>query len=113
MLPNALVQIHQALGRLAVLAFGHSFEGDGFCFAVVQNRPAGVGCQQALQPQPEAIFAVFPQGQDRPVGGAARGFKAAIGSAAQRQKAMQKIVSGVGIRFDVVEQHPRGIAELG
>ena len=56
---------------------------------------------------------MLPQGQDRPVGGAAGSFKAAIGPAAQRQKAMQKIVSGVGIRFDVVEQHPRGIAELG
>ena len=79
----------------------------------MQHRPARVCGKQALQPLPEAIFAMLPQGQDRPVRGAASVFKAAIGSAAQGQKAMQEIVSSIGIRFDVVEQHPGCPMELG
>ena len=102
------------LGLPGTLALGQAHQGDGLRLAVVQQRPAGVALQQGLQPAPEPGLAVLLQGQQRLVAptGIDLGRPGAIRLAGHDHEAVQEVVAGIGIRLDVIEQHPRRRGQL-
>ena len=115
MAPQPQVHIdHPAaqLGDLALfgaLALGQPHQRQQLGFAVVEHRPIGIGSQQTLQPLPKPGLTVLLQSQQwviRRLGRHRRSGPAPFGIPRQAHKTVQKIVSGVGVGFDVVDQHP-------
>jgi hypothetical protein len=72
---NPGVHINQAslqstqlrIGR--TLPLGQSPKGQGFCFAVMQDRPSLVPTQETLQSKPTALFSMLRQHKKRVIGG--------------------------------------------
>ena len=121
MAPQPQVHIDHAAAQLGdlpllrPLPLGQPHQGQQLRFAVVQHRPIGVGGQQPLQALPKPRFSVLLQRQQRVIrrfGRSVRRGPTAVLTPGQPHEAMQEVVAGVGIGFDVVDQHARRCDQL-
>jgi hypothetical protein len=95
------------------LAPGQTHQCDRFSFAVVQHRPAWIVIKPTPQPLPQQGLPVLEQGQQRLVTALAQiGWPAAIRQALHHNKAVQEIIPGIWVRFDVVEEQSRGAIQF-
>ena len=104
------VHIHEPLpqvGEISIrnsLALGHASQGQRLRFSVMQHGPGGESIQQARQPSPAAFLRMVLKHQDRVVFRCMRQ-PGPAGIPGQANETMQEIVTGVGIRLDVVQQN--------
>ena len=117
MMSDPGVHIHQAQLQLLQLTIRGALtlcepsQGQRFRLAVMENRPISVTAQQTVDAGPCARFAVLRQNEDGEIG-RLRQVPAAVGTTGETQKAMEEIMAGIRVGFDVIQQHTWGIAQF-
>tara|TARA_Y100000589_G_scaffold49500_1_gene41229 strand:- start:226 stop:564 length:339 start_codon:yes stop_codon:yes gene_type:complete len=86
------------------LTLGHLAEGQRFGFSVMENRPTFMTLQKSPDSLPAARLTVLLQHQKRMVGGPVKG-PATLAITGKTNKPMQKVVAGIWVGFDVIQQH--------
>ena len=77
----------------------------------MEHRPIGIASQKATETLPATGFTMFLQHQQGVIGGAIQS-PAAVPIPRQTHESMQKVVAGIRVGFDVIEQHPGSIHQF-
>ena len=88
------------------LTLAHPPQSQGFGLAVMKNRPVPVLGKKTVQPLPATRLTVMLQHKDRVITRLIQ-IPTTVTAARYTNKAVQKIMASVRIRFDVVEKNPR------